>query len=178
MRLACFDKVYAAQFSPATPPAAAMAGAKSVDLVRTVNESLDKGETKIVFDERPTVANTEPTQTLVEAAEAYTPLSQMYDLDQNDPRGILTVREHNPMYLLPAWYNSSPNRYPESPSRGVADDAVSTEQKRLEAKMQVSFKTKLMEDLFKTRADMWFGYTQTSHWQLWSQGEKSAPFRQ
>ena len=177
MRLACFDKVYAAQFPPATPPAAAMAGAKSVDLVRTVNESLDKGETKIVFDERPTVANTEPTQTLVEAAEAYTPLSQMYDLDQNDPRGILTVREHNPMYLLPAWYNSSPNRYPESPSRGVADDAVYIEQKRLEAKMQVSFKTKLMEDLFKTRADMWFGYTQTSHWQLWSQGEKSAPFR-
>lgn len=102
-----------------------------------------------MFDERPTVANTEPTQTLVEAAEAYTPLSQMYDLDQNDPRGILTVREHNPMYLLPAWYNSSPNRYPESPSRGVADDAVSTEQKRLEAKMQVSFKTKLMEDLLK-----------------------------
>lgn len=36
MRLACFDKVYAAQFPPAAPPAAAAAGAKSVDLVRTV----------------------------------------------------------------------------------------------------------------------------------------------
>ena len=43
--------------------------------------------------------------------------------------------------------------------------------------MQVSFKTKLLEDLFKTRADVWFGFTQKSDWQLWNQGKESAPFR-
>ena len=178
MRLACFDKIYAAHFPPQNPPTAVNSGSKSVDLARTIDASRENDETTIVFsNEQPAVANTEPAPNLAEAAEAYTPLSIMYDLDQNDPRGILSVREHNPMYLMPAWYNSSPNRYPHSPTRGVADDDVSKDQKRLEAKMQVSFKTKLMEDLFKTRADLWFGYTQTSNWQLWNQGKSSAPFR-
>lgn len=178
MRLACFDKVYAADFPPQNQPAAVSSGAKSVDLARTLDASLKNEEVTIVFSaEQSTAENTEPRQALLDAADADTPLSTMYDLDQNDPRGILSVREHNPMYLMPAWYNSSPNRYPYSPTRGVADDIVSKDQKRLESKIQVSFKTKLMEDLFKTRADVWFGYTQTSNWQLWNQGENSAPFR-
>ena len=101
----------------------------------------------------------------------------MYDLDKNDTRGLLSVREHNPMYLMPVWYNSSPNYYPESPSRGVTTQEKFSEQKRLETKMQVSFKSKIAEDLFKTRADVWFGYTQKSDWQIFNQGRKSAPFR-
>ena len=88
-----------------------------------------------------------------------------------------SVREHNPMYLMPVWYNSSPNYYPESPSRGVTTQEKFSEQKRLETKMQVSFKSKIAEDLFKTRADVWFGYTQKSDWQIFNQGRKSAPFR-
>ena len=73
--------------------------------------------------------------------------------------------------------NSSPNYYPESPSRGVTTQEKFSEQKRLETKMQVSFKSKIAEDLFKTRADVWFGYTQKSDWQIFNQGRKSAPFR-
>ncbi|MFV2029725.1 phospholipase A [Neisseria sp. S1] len=177
MRLACFDAIYAAQFPPkALPDTTAAVESKSVDLVRTVDASLANQQATIVFD-RPTAEDTEPTEALREAAEAYTPLSVMYDLDQNDPRGILSVREHNPMYLMPVWYNSSPNRYPVTTTRGISDDDVSQQQKRLESKMQVSFKTKLMEDLFKTRADLWFGYTQVSNWQVWNQGKESAPFR-
>lgn len=177
MRLACFDAVYAAQFPPKVLPDTVTAvESKSVDLVRTVDASLANQQATIVF-ERPTTTDTEPTQALREAAEAYTPLSVMYDLDQNDPRGILSVREHNPMYLMPVWYNSTPNRYPVTTTRGISDDDVSQQQKRLESKMQVSFKTKLMEDLFKTRADLWFGYTQASNWQVWNQGKESAPFR-
>ncbi|MDO5639065.1 MAG: phospholipase A [Neisseria sp.] len=180
MRLACFDRVYAMQFPPQSPLPAVVAvdggDSKSVDLARTIDASRENQEPTIVFSEAPQQSD-DSEQSLAQAAEAYTPLSMMYDLDQNDPRGILTIREHNPMYLMPAWYNSSPNRYPHSPTRGVANDDVSIDQKRLEAKMQVSFKTKLMEDLFKTRADLWFGYTQTSNWQLWNQGKNSAPFR-
>ena len=51
------------------------------------------------------------------------------------------------------------------------------DQLRTEAKLQISLKTKVMEDLFRTRADLWVGYTQQSNWQLYNQGEKSAPFR-
>ena len=101
----------------------------------------------------------------------------MYDLDKNDTRGILSVREHNPMYLLPVWYNSSPNYSPHSPTRGTTSAERFSEQKRAEVKMQVSFKSKIAEDLFKSRADLWFGYTQKSDWQIYNQGRKSAPFR-
>lgn len=173
-RLACFDKVYAAQFPPQNLPQEPKRQPKSVDLVKSFENSIDKKETVVVFDDASTQA---PSSDLIEAADAYTPLSQLYDLDENNESGILSLREHNPMYILPAWYNSSPNYKPHSSTRGETNAEKFTDQKRMETKMQISFKTKIMEDLFKTRADVWFGYTQKSDWQVWSQGRKSAPFR-
>lgn len=176
LRLACYDQIYAV-----TPAGDSQVESEPsqlykspVALKETIASSREKGETTIVFAPR---ADGISEDSLRQQADAYTPLSQMYDLDKNDSRGILTVREHNPMYLLPAWYNSSPNYEPYSPTRGVTTADKFTEQKRMEAKMQVSFKSKLMEDLFKTRADLWFGYTQKSDWQIYNQGRKSAPFR-
>ena len=179
LRLACFDKVYAAQFPPQNLPEAAKSKPKTVDLVKTIEGSIEQQKPTVVFDYKEDVAAAgyEPTQALLDMADAYTPLSRLYDLDENSPEGILSVREHNPMYLMPLWYNSSPNYYPSSPTRGVTDDDKYSDQKRLEAKMQVSFKSKLAEDLFSTRSDLWFGYTQISNWQVWNQGKESAPFR-
>ena len=177
LRLACYDKVYAAQLPPVKPLPAATekAGVKTpVDLKKTVSEGLEKKEAVIVFDKpEHNVAE----EDLHKAAESYSPLSAMYDLDKNDTRGILSIREHNPMYLLPVWYNSSPNYSPHSPTRGTTSAERFSEQKRAEVKMQVSFKSKIAEDLFKSRADLWFGYTQKSDWQIYNQGRKSAPFR-
>lgn len=181
LRLACFDKIYGAQLPPAKPIAETenSGESKAVDLVRSVNSSIEKKEAVVVFTplERSMELGSEASPMLQDAADAYTPLSRMYDLDENSDSGLLSVREHNPMYLMPAWYNSSPNYHPESPTRGVSSAERFAEQKRLEAKMQVSFKSKLMEDLFATRADLWFGYTQKSDWQVWNQGRESAPFR-
>ena len=112
----------------------------------------------IVFDKNKE-QSTLSKNNLRTTADAYTPLSLMYDLDKNDSRGLLSVREHNPMYLMPAWYNSSPNLHPHSPSRGTTNQEKFSEQKHIETKLQVSFKSKIAEDLFKTRADLWFGYT-------------------
>lgn len=128
--------------------------------------------------ETTNLAKTETTTGTPETVEPeISPLSRMYDLDENDEAGILSVREHNHMYLMPIWYNTNPNYTPESPTRGIADDSVSKEQKHAEAKLQLSFKTKIAQDILKTRADLWFGYTQKSNWQVWNQGHKSAPFR-
>ena len=176
LRLACYDKVFAAQLPPEQPLSEHEADGKpQLDVVQSVRQSIGNKEATLVFDTPEGQA--EPSQELADAAAAYTPLSQMYDLDANDPHGILTVREHNPMYLLPIWYNSSPNYAPSSPTRGAASQERFSDQKRIETKMQVSFKSKIAEDLFKSRADLWFGYTQKSDWQIYNQGRRSAPFR-
>ena len=176
LRLACYDKVFAAQLPPEQPLSEHEADGKpQLDVVQSVRQSIGNKEATLVFDTPEGQA--EPSQELADAAAAYTPLSQMYDLDANDPHGILTVREHNPMYLMPVWYNSSPNYAPSSPTRGAAFQERFSDQKRIETKMQVSFKSKIAEDLFKSRADLWFGYTQKSDWQIYNQGRRSAPFR-
>ena len=176
LRLACYDKVFAAQLPPEQPLSEHEADGKpQLDVVQSVRQSIGNKEATLVFDTPEGQA--EPSQELADAAAAYTPLSQMYDLDANDPHGILTVREHNPMYLMPVWYNSSPNYVPSSPTRGAASQERFSDQKRIETKMQVSFKSKIAEDLFKSRADLWFGYTQKSDWQIYNQGRRSAPFR-
>ena len=175
LRLACYDKIFAAQLPPVNAIEAPTAAAKpQPDVVRSIQDSVERKEPALVFEKE---GQFEPSAELAEAAEAYTPLSRMYDLDANSSGGLLTVREHNPMYLMPAWYNSSPNRTPSSPTRGVTTAERFTDQKRMETKMQVSFKSKIAEDLFKSRADLWFGYTQKSDWQIYNQGNRSAPFR-
>lgn len=154
-RLACYDRAYTAP-NQAEP--------KSIDIAQSYAASKAAQSPQIVF--------AEPS-----AGEIYSPLSQQYDLDKNNENGIFSIREHEPMYILPAWYRSSPNYTPSTPTRGVAIDAVHTQQKRIETKMQISLKTKIAEDLFGTHADLWAGYTQQSNWQVYNRGKKSAPFR-
>ncbi|WP_201529921.1 phospholipase A [Psychrobacter frigidicola] len=107
--------------------------------------------------------------------EKYTPLSLTYDLDKNSERGTWTVRPHNPNYILPLFYTVDPNLSPETPSQ-EKESFTSNEIRNTELKFQLSFKTKVAEDLFGTSADMWFGYTQQSHWQSYNE-DNSRPFR-
>lgn len=107
--------------------------------------------------------------------EKYTPLSLAYDLDQNSERGTWSARPHRPMYVLPLFVSTNPNRNPSSPSQEETSFS-SNELRNTELKLQVSIKTKVAEDLFGTSADMWFGYSQQSHWQVYNQ-DNSRPFR-
>ncbi len=50
LRLACFDKVYAAQFPPQSLPQTPKPQPKSVDLVKSIESSIDNKETVVVFD--------------------------------------------------------------------------------------------------------------------------------
>lgn len=104
----------------------------------------------------------------------YTPLSLAYDLDKNSG-GLWKARPHNPMYVLPVFVNTKPNRAPATPTQ-EAVDYTDNDIRSTELKFQVSFKSKVVEDLFGTNADMWFGYTQQSHWQVYNE-DNSRPFR-
>lgn len=116
----------------------------------------------------------------IEDVAAYTPLSLAYDLDKNSEQGIWTVRPHRPIYLLPTYVQHSPNLRPQTPTQHPTEaefeDYGNKYADKLELKAQISLKTKIIEDVFDTNADVWFGYTQQMHWQVYND-EHSRPFR-
>lgn len=105
----------------------------------------------------------------------YSYLSRLYDLDRNDKGGVLQMRSHRPNYIMPVWYNAKRNIAPGTPKQPYTR-LYDNQMNSLEAKFQISFKTKLWEDVLGSRADLWFGYTQQSYWQLYN-GKESHPFR-
>ena len=189
-RLACFDKVSVGKIEPeAKAP---------LDIAKTLEVIIKEGKAVPVLAVNQTTTVTNPTKNeqkklddLVPNAsdkeilkqvgvtatdvEKYTPLSVLYDLDKNDPKGILTIRPHLPMYVMPLWYNATPNYDIHSPTR-QAEPFTKDSLQHLDSKLQISMKTKLAQDVFDTNADVWLGYTQQSYWQVYN-GKYSRPFR-
>jgi len=86
------------------------------------------------------------------------------------------ARAYRPIYLMPAFYTSRTNRLPRSPS---PDNSATTSEDidRTEMKYQLSLKTKVWPDIFGDNGDLWMGYTQSSHWQVFN-SDTSRPFRE
>lgn len=82
---------------------------------------------------------------------------------------------HKQSYLLPYTYTLDTNPRPHSPTLGFTDYDYDVENH--EAKFQLSFKVPLLSGVFDKRTTLWFGYTQTSFWQLYNKDD-SAPFRE
>lgn len=103
-------------------------------------------------------------------------LDSRWELAKDSKLGIFNMRAYKPVYLLPAFWSSDVNQTPSSPN---PDNTVTTPQvlDNLEAKFQLSFKTKAVENLFGTNGDIWMGYTQSSRWQAYNT-EESRPFRE
>lgn len=101
-------------------------------------------------------------------------LSRYWELDAEDKRGTFNYTGYRPNIFLPLHQMKEVNRQPSSPTRGVADNLP--KYKHGEAKIQLSLRSKVLEDVLLPGADLWVGYTQQSMWQLWNPGE-SAPFR-
>ncbi|MEM1080426.1 MAG: phospholipase A [Pseudomonadota bacterium] len=99
-----------------------------------------------------------------------------YELDDATHGGLLRVRRHYSVYALPARYSSDPNTTPSSPAPGrTVTEPLNLDD--IEAKFQVSLKTKLLDNLIGDNGDVWFGYTQQSSWQAYNSIE-SSPFRE
>ncbi len=104
------------------------------------------------------------------------PLDERWELTQESKHGLWSFRPHKTNYFLFGRYSDSVNEHPYA---GYLKSA-SPEAQHLDAtetKFQLSFKTKVQEDLFGRGADLWFGYTQQNNWQVFNKGI-SAPFRE
>lgn len=108
--------------------------------------------------------------------EAGSLIDQRWELTPNEKQGTFRVAPHKPVYILAAFHTSSTNDTPTSPSDGHSVtsplDLTSTE-----TKFQISLKSKLWEDVLGNSSDLWFGYTQSSRWQLYNASD-SRPFRE
>ncbi len=102
-------------------------------------------------------------------------LGTRWELDgQRGP--LFAPRAYKPVYLLPATWTDRVNREPGSPA---PDHSVTSPLvlKSVEAKYQISLKSKFAHSVFGTPISLWGGYTQSSRWQLYN-GADSRPFRE
>lgn len=108
--------------------------------------------------------------------EASSWMAALWDLDRPKRAPLFHVRGHAGNYLLPVRHSSRPNFTPSSPAPDHRlPNALPLDS--TEAKYQLSLKFKVAEDVLGDRGDLWFGYTQQAHWQLYNKGF-SSPFRE
>ena len=111
--------------------------------------------------------------------EVATPLSLLdsrWELSPEAKLGTFNVRGYKPVFLLPVFATSNQNERPQSPN---PLNTVSTPERlqNVEAKFQLSLKTKIWQGVFGDEGDLWLGYTQSSRWQVYN-SRISRPFRE
>ncbi len=113
-------------------------------------------------------------KTALEDSDASPELSYftlIWELDKEARGKRHAIVPYNANYGLVMTYNTSPNF---APWLEVNPEKTLT---KTEVTFQLSFKTKLWEDVFGQPIDLWFGYTQRSFWQLYN-FDDSSPFRE
>ena len=101
-------------------------------------------------------------------------LEKRWELRPELRQGTFKVLPYRPLYAL-VHATSEINAAPNSPTRPFDVDDIELD--TVEAKLQLSFKSKLVQDAFGFNTDVWFGYTQQSYWQAANE-RYSSPFRE
>ena len=103
-------------------------------------------------------------------------LTEKWELDSAHQKGTFLITAYKPVYVLLGNKASNPNTLPESenPDYSFSKPLPVTP---YDLKFQLSFKTKVLQDIFWGHGDLWIAYTQISRWQLYNL-ESSRPFRE
>ncbi|GAB3045119.1 phospholipase A [Stenotrophomonas tumulicola] len=174
-RLACYDRLFGpTRATTAEADAAAAAAAEARREQRQavrVSEGEEKLRARVGDLFRP-----QPHDTALANAGRGSLLDSRWELAEDSKLGPFQLRAYKPVYLLPAFWTSDKNQLPQSPNPA---NTVTTPQllDSSELKFQLSFKTKIAENVFGDNGDIWAGYTQSSRWQAYN-AENSRPFRE
>ncbi len=152
-------------------PVLASAQAPPADAVRSCAELSDNAARLACYDNALAEAPPEAVQ-----AGGKSLLDSRWELRKDSKRGAFRMRAYKPVYLAPFSWTSDRNTLPRTPN----PETTMTEPLDLdsiEAKFQLSLKTKLAEGLLLDNIDLWGAYTQVSRWQVYNT-ENSRPFRE
>jgi len=185
-RLACYDAVHGRKARDTRGADIAAKEAKAIQKNLEIGEEVAPEATP---DATPEVVAAEPARgggdlypmedplhSAVANAGKGSLLDSRWELARDSKLGIFNFRAYKPVYLLPAFWSSDANETPHSPNpNNTVPGPIPVD--ALEAKFQLSFKTKAWENIFGDNGDLWLAYTQSSHWQVYS-AETSRPFRE
>ncbi len=103
-------------------------------------------------------------------------LDERWELTQDTSLGAFLPRPYKPLYIMPTVTTNRVNRQPQSLTE---DHSVNSPLNldKFEAKFQISLKAKLLAGLLGGSGNLWMGYTQSSHWQIYN-NTLSRPFRE
>ncbi len=159
-------------FKAENPPPVVVEDKKVTEKEQVVNSGT-KIDRQIVSKEKASDDLWDKTQ--VTSTQTNSQLSRAYDLDEDDEKGLWKPRIHHPLYVLPLFMHDKPNYSIGTPSQDTVKN-TQDDNRSAELKFQFSLKSKVAQDLFDTDADLWLGYTQQSHWQVYNENN-SRPFR-
>ncbi|MCW2119715.1 phospholipase A [Flavobacterium sp. 7A] len=94
-------------------------------------------------------------------------LSEAWELDSIDKQGTFRLMSYRPIYFTAARWSSRRNTKPFNES-GEFQSKDKNIFNNIETKFQISFKTKLIQGLLFGTGDLWVGYTQKAHWQVYN----------
>lgn len=159
-RLACYDKLAGRASAPSESAAQQSApGADPASVVPPENTSLLAATGAPL----PDTAAPQRTTSL---------LSKFWELERSDKRGTFNFVGYQPNYVLPLHFTDRINRAPQSPTQAAVQQPA---YRRLEAKFQLSVRTKVAQGL-PFGGDLWAAFTQQAMWQIYN-GTDSKPFR-
>ncbi len=104
-------------------------------------------------------------------------LSDRWELDSATRKGTFRVTPYKPLYVTAGRWSSDPNEKPFSENPAYSYPLNDIKLGRYEARWQLSLKIKALQGIFGKHGDLWVGYTQKSHWQVYNTAY-SRPFRE
>ena len=159
-RLACYDK----QFLGAQPivPADAPVAATNTEEIKATAKA---GTANLKSDTSP------------QKISATSKMIDDWDLAPDSTRKSFELRTYKPVYFLLGTYTDNINTQPHSdnPANNLTTSIPGLS--ATEAQFQLSFKTRILHNIFGNNGSLWAGYTQSSRWQIYS-GQISRPFRE
>ena len=116
------------------------------------------------------------TDPLFTERPAFRSLSDRWELDSTTQKGTFIVTPYKPLYVTAGRWSTDPNEKPVSENPAYIFPYYAP-LGRYEARFQLSLKVKMLQGIFGKYGDLWVGYTQKSHWQIYNTAF-SRPFRE